>query len=349
MSEMAKSLVFTGVGELEIQEYPIPEATEDKVVVAIEACALCTWEQRVYTGVKNVSFPFIGGHEMCGKIIAMGDKVNKDIWKIGDRVVVGAEGACGSCYQCKMGHESNCMTFGGGQRHKELPAGGFGGMSSHLLVSEENIFHVGDTAPEEAAITEPLSCVIHSVETANIQFGETVLVIGCGIMGLLHTILAVKKGACVIVSDTNEERTAFAMKLGASHAINPAKEDQAARVKEITGGAMAQVVFDTTPIAAVAQEAIKSVSINGRLVLYSSFYPDKPVTFSPDWLHKSAAKIMGTANSTPVDYMKASRMIEQKVINMKPFVSEVYDLADYKQAFESAIKGDKYRVVIRFN
>ena len=78
-----------------------------------------------------------------------------------------------------------------------------------------------------------------------------------------------KKGACVIVSDTNEERTALALELGASYAVNPAKEDLEQRVKEITGGIKAQVVFDTTPISKVAEDAVKAVANNGRLVLYS--------------------------------------------------------------------------------
>ena len=116
----------------------------------------------------------------------------------------------------------------------------------------------------------------------------------------------------------------------------------------MTGGIKAQVVFDTTPISAVAQEAVKSVANNGRLVLYSSFYPDTPISISPDWLHKSAAKLLGTANSNTVDFTKATRLLSQKIVDVKPFVSEVYELEDYQKAFESAIKGDKFRVVIKF-
>src|SRR5699024_9724602 len=115
-----------------------------------------------------------------------------------------------------------------------------------------------------------------------------------------------------------------------------------------TRGIKAQVVFDTTPISAVAEDAVKSVANNGRLVLYSSFYPDTPISISPDWLHKSAAKLLGTANSNTADFTKATRLLSQGIIDVKPFVSEVYELKDYKQAFESAIKGDKFRVVIKF-
>ena len=348
MDEMAKTLVFTGERQMELRDYPIPEVSDDKVLVKVDACAICTWEQRVYTGVKKVEYPFIGGHEMVGKIVKMGKNVDRRQWSEGDFVAVGVTLPCKNCYQCKSGNEQNCEHFDHSKQQEGLPEKGMGGMSSHLLVCPDSLFHIDHVSPEEATITEPLSCVLHSVETAKIEFGDVVVVIGCGIMGLLHTLLSIKKGACVIVSDTNEESTKLALKLGASYAVNPAKENLEERVKEITRGIKAQVVFDTTPISAVAEDAVKSVANNGRLVLYSSFYPDTPISISPDWLHKSAAKLLGTANSNTADFTKATRLLSQGIIDVKPFVSEVYELKDYKQAFESAIKGDKFRVVIKF-
>ena len=295
--------MFTGEKQIEIQEYPIPEVSDDMVLVKTDACAICTWEQRVYTGEKKVDFPFIGGHEMVGKIVKMGKNVDQRQWSVGDFVAVGVTLPCKNCYQCKSGNEQNCEHFDHSKQLEGLPEKGMGGLSSHLLVHPSNLFHLHDITPEEATITEPLSCVLHSVETADIQFGDTVVVIGCGIMGLLHTILATKRGASVIVSDTNEERTKLGLELGAN---------------------------------------------NGRLVLYSSFYPDTPISISPDWLHKSGAKLMGTANSNTVDFTKATRLLSEGVVDVKPFVSEVYDLSDYQKAFESAIKGDKFRVVLKF-
>lgn len=186
------------------------------------------------------------------------------------------------------------------------------------------------------------------MDTAGIKLGEMVLVIGCGTMGLLHTMLSVKKGASVIVSDMNEERLKLAQKLGAKYIINPSKEDLEQRIMEITDGKKVQVIFDTTPVAEVVEDACKVLSNNGRLVLYSSFYPDKPVTFSPDWIHKSGVKIMGTANSNTQDFVKATSMLSEGIINIKDLISEVYPVDQAKQALESAAKGDKFRVIITF-
>lgn len=342
-------VVFSGIKDVHIEEFDIPEVTDEEVLVKIDACAICTWEQRVYTGVKKVSFPFVGGHEMVGKIVAMGDKVNTAEHHIGDRVAVGVMLACHECYQCKTGNEQSCEHFNHSAPIKGLPYVGMGGLCSHIVVNQRNVFKFDNVSSVEATITEPLSCVTRSIETGGIQLGDVVVVIGCGIMGLLHVILAQRKGAMVVVSDINEERTQLALDLGAKYRINPAKEDLVERIKEITGGVKAQVVFDTTPIASVVKDAMACLANNGKLILYSSFYPDVPIEFSPDWLHKSAVRIMGTANSNSHDFMTATRMISQGTVDMKPFVSEIYPVEQVKDAFESAIKGDKFRVVVTFD
>lgn len=346
--EKMKTVVFTDVKKIHVEECEIPKVPMNKVLIKVNACAICTWEQRVYLGVKKVNFPFIGGHEMVGKIIAIGDAVDKREWHINDKVVVGATLACQNCFTCKSGNEQNCPNFDHSKHLDGLPYQGMGGMSSHLLVEPRSLFKYDNIAPEEATIAEPLSCVLHSVETANVQLGDVVVVIGCGIMGLLHVLLSVRKGAVIIVSDTNTERTNLAVKLGAKFSVNPEVEDLERRVKEITNGLKAQVVFDTTPIGAVVEEARKCLANNGRMVLYSSFYPDKPITFSADWIHKSAVQIMGTANSNARDFMKVTRMLSYGVVNMKPFISEIYPIEQVQEAFESACKGDKFRVVLKF-
>ena len=94
MDEMAKTLVFTGERQMELRDYPIPEVSDDKVLVKVDACAICTWEQRVYTGVKKVEYPFIGGHEMVGKIVKMGKNVDRRQWSEGDFVAVGVTLPC---------------------------------------------------------------------------------------------------------------------------------------------------------------------------------------------------------------------------------------------------------------
>ncbi|WP_368756412.1 zinc-binding dehydrogenase [Enterococcus avium] len=343
-----KTAVFYGIEDLRIEECPLPEVSENKILIKIEACALCTWEQRVYTGVKKVDYPFIGGHEIAAEIVALGNKIDPTKWQIGDKVVFGTNLACGDCDFCKSGEEQNCIDFNHSKHLEGLPHKGMGGLSEYMLVEPKHLFHYFGVTPEEAALTEPLSCVVHSCETANIQYGDLVVVIGCGIMGLLHVALTVKSGARVLACDLNPERLELAKKIGAHYIIDSSKEDLLAKVKEISHNLGANVVFDTTPIHSVAEESVELVSNTGKVILYSSFYPDEPVSFSPDKLHKGGYSIAGTANSNSRDFVRASRMISERVIDMRPFISEIIPFEEVVAGFESAIKGDKYRVVIKF-
>ena len=343
-----KTAVFYGIEDLRIEECPLPEVSENKILIKIEACALCTWEQRVYTGVKKVDYPFIGGHEIAAEIVALGNKIDPTKWQIGDKVVFGTNLACGDCDFCKSGEEQNCIDFNHSKHLEGLPHKGMGGLSEYMLVEPKHLFHYFSVTPEEAALTEPLSCVVHSCETANIQYGDLVVVIGCGIMGLLHVALAVKSGARVLACDLNPERLELAKKIGAHYIVDSSKEDLLAKVKEISHNLGANVVFDTTPIHSVAEESVELVSNTGNVILYSSFYPDEPVSFSPDKLHKGGYSIAGTANSNSRDFVRASRMISERVIDMRPFISEIIPFEEVVAGFESAIKGDKYRVVIKF-
>ncbi|WP_229711373.1 zinc-dependent alcohol dehydrogenase [Pectinatus frisingensis] len=344
-----KTAVFTGIRKVELQECETPHVSGNKVLVKVNSCAICTWEQRVYTGVNKVEFPFIGGHEIAGEIAALGENVNKIEWGVGDKVVVGATLQCRNCYYCKTGNSQSCEHFDHSAHLEGLPYKGMGGLSEYLLVSPDCIFKYKNVTPNEACIIEPLSCVIHSVETANVQMGDFVLIIGCGIMGLIHTILCQKRGAAVIVSDVNEARLELAKKLGAICTINPAKIDLSEAVKDITGGIKAQVVFDTTPIPTVVQDTFGCVSNAGKIVLYSSIHPAEPVLFDPNWVHGKSIQILGTANSNDRDFMRAAQMVSEHVIDLKPFISEIYPIEKIEKAFESAAKADKFRVVVNFS
>lgn len=348
MNGKMKTAVFTDIKQVEIKECEKPSPSGNKVLIKVDAAAICTWEQRVYTGVNKVEFPFIGGHEIAGHIEAMGDEVNQDEWSVGDQVVVGVTLPCRNCYYCKTGNEQSCEHFDHSAHLPGLPYRGMGGFSEYLLVSPDCMFKYSNAAPEEACIIEPVSCVVHSVETARVSLGDTVLVIGCGIMGLLHTAICTKRGAKVIVSDVNEERLEMAKTLGAKAVINPAEEDLKQKVEELTGGIKAQVVFDTTPIPSVVEDTFQCVSNAGKIVLYSSIHPAEPVLFDPNWVHGKSVQILGTANSNDRDFMRAAQMVSGGVIDLKPFISGVYPAENIKDALESAIKGDKFRNIITF-
>lgn len=344
-----KLAVFTGVGQVAFDDRPNPIPGDDQVLVKVQTCALCTWEQRVYTGAKRIEFPFVGGHEVAGVIEKIGPMVNTDRWYIGQKVVMGLITACNECTTCKEGNAQSCPNLSQSLPHDGLPYLGIGGLSEYMLVNTINLFPYSNVTPEEAALIEPLSCVLQSVERADIHMGDTVVVIGCGFMGQLHIRLAKLRGARVIASDPKQERLDFAISMGADHCVNPQQTNLIQVVKEITDGRGAQIVFDTVPIAELVQPAIECLSTMGKLMLYSSFYPDKPIAISPDTIHKKALSIMGAANSGSKDFVVASRLISDGIISVKPFISKVFPFAELDKALKTAASGEQYRVIVKMD
>lgn len=347
MAEM-RSAIFTGKHKIEIRKFPIPSVEDDKILVKIEACGLCTWEQRIYSGKIDASFPLIGGHETAGSIVAIGRHVH-GAWKLGDKVVVGVTLPCRECYFCKIHEEQSCLHYDTSNTLPGQPFPGTGGLSEYMMASPLSIFPYQLVSPQEACISEPLSCVVHSVERVNPQFADTCVILGAGIMGLLHTQLCVKRGTCVIVVDMKEERLQMAVDMGAHYTINPQKENTRQRIEEITVGKMAQVVFDTTPIAKVVEEACHYVSNTGKLMIYSGIYPNQPVNLNAHWIHKEGIDIMGTANSNDRDFMIATSLISQGIVDVKPFISNVFPLDEIEKALQSSCKGDKFRNIVVFD
>lgn len=343
-----RTAVFYGVNNLIVENIEKAVVPKDKILIAIDTCALCTWEQRVYTGVKKVDYPFIGGHEIAGRIVEVGVEVDAD-WKVGDTVVFGTNLACGHCYYCRIGEDQNCLSFNHSKQQEGLPYPGMGGLSEYLVVDPSMIFSYHNVSPAEASLVEPLSCVIHSVETADVAFGDYTLIVGAGIMGMFHLLLSQRKGAITIVSDFDEERLKLAKKLGANFVINPTKEVLQDKVFEYTEGLGAQNIFNTTPNPKLIPELLQVLSNTGTMVLYSSYYPDSPVEMKFDHVHKVGQKIKGTANSNKRDFIKASRMISYGLVDVKPFITNIYPLSEIHSAFEEAIHTNSYRVIVDFS
>ncbi|QUC04096.1 zinc-binding dehydrogenase [Atopobium sp. oral taxon 416] len=353
MSELMKTAVFHGINDISLEECERPHAYGNKVLVKIDCCALCTWEQRVYTGVNNVEYPFIGGHETSGTIVELGEDINTREWAVGDKVVVGNTCPCGDCYYCKTFEEQTCSHFSHSLQLEGLPYHGMGGLSEYMLVNTHSLFKYYNASPQEASLIEPLSCVVHSVETADIQLGDFVLIIGCGIMGQLHVQLSKKRGAVVIVSEINKERADLAKKNGADYVIDPSNENLTEKVLEYTHRLKCQVVFDTTPFPTVLQEAYTCVSNAGKVILYSSIHPrsgeSKLVPIDAGWMHSWSIKTLGTANSNSRDFVRAAALVSGGIVNLKPFVSGIYHESQVKDAFEKAIEGSSYRIVVNFD
>ncbi|QRN85945.1 zinc-binding dehydrogenase [Clostridia bacterium] len=339
---------ITGIKEAKVIEIAKPKIKSDEVLVRVKACAICTFEQRIFDGTKNYGYPYLGGHEVAGVIEELGSDVNENAWYAGQNVAVRTLDFCCECDFCKLGETTMCTEVGkSGRRVPEMD--GIGGLAEFLVAKPKALFALSDKQSLiEASLVEPLACVIHSIDRANIQFGDTVVIIGAGIMGLLHLQLAKLKGADVVVLEVDETRRQKALSLGASHVSNPIEIDSVEYVKKITGGKGAEVVICTPAISKVAEDAVKMLSQIGKLVLYGSFHPDTPLAISPNLIHYSQLTVTGVVNPGAADFVRATRMLNKGVVSLNDYIDAQYPIDEIQKAYEASISPNTYRVVVTF-
>lgn len=342
-----KAIAIQGTKEIELIDIEKPVLKENQILMRIKMSAICTTEQRIYTGEKKMPYPFVGGHEISGIIEEIGSKVDPKEFPIGKHCIGRTQIACGTCYHCRRGEFARCVHTAD-FRYNGPVFYGYGGFGEYIAIDSNSVWVIPDDIPlESASLCEPVACVLNSLSIAKPKMGDDALVIGGGIMGQLHLMLLKKLGVRTILSEPNEKRRKFALDHGCDIVIDPINEDLHETIKTLTNGIGVETVINTTPVPKVEEDAISLLASLGTLVTYSSQHPDSPVQFSPNWLHNSEAKLTGAVNPSIQSFNQAVNVISKKVIDTKDLVSKIYDMKDCKQAFEDAITPETYRVVIK--
>ena len=346
MPETYTCSILTGVKQIEFGEMPIPEPGPTQALVKVRACALCTWEQRVYAGVERSFYPLLGGHEVAGELVKAGEQVLTKA-KPGDRVVAAMLTRCGQCVSCRRGLDNICDNAWA-NRPTGAPAGP-GGLSEYVLIEDYQLYPVGnsDVPFEELCLAEPLACVLRSMKKARVEPADSVVIVGAGIMGLLHLTLVQRLGARVIVSEPNPARAAKARSLGAMVTIDPTSEDFVKRTKELTSGRGPDVVFCTVGVLAAVEQAVSVVAKGGRVMMYASVHPrGSMITVDPNLFHGKEITLTGTMSQDHEDFLQAVSLLSNRIVDLKPLVSAVYPFSQLKEALETAINSGTYRVIV---
>lgn len=343
-----KVVAIVGERETEVFEIEKPVPKENQVLIRIKACALCTFEQRVFTRVIERELPYVGGHEFAGTIEKIGDGVDPRTMPIGTKVAVRVLNSCGKCYFCRRGHENLCTeayASSAASAGKLMP----NGLGEYIAVDTDKVYLLDkNISYEQAVFAEPFACVLNSIEKANIELGDDVVIIGGGVMGILHVIAAKMSGARVILSEPDKNRAEMAKNYGADFVIDPTRTNVVEFVKNLTSNRGAEVVVNTTAISDMVEQAIEMTAPLGRCVLYSSMHPDKPVFVSPNKIHNSEMIITGSKSPSIRAFDRSTRILSKGLVNLEPLLTESYDYTDAKKAFERSLSPETYRVMIRF-
>ncbi|UCF95152.1 MAG: alcohol dehydrogenase catalytic domain-containing protein, partial [Desulfobacterales bacterium] len=316
-----------------------------EVLVEIESCGICAADPKIYYGnayfaqVAYNNAPIVAGHEFMGRVAKLGPgAAAKYGLKEGDRAIAENIVPCGECYWCKRGQYNLCdphAVFGIVEYN--------GGWAHHMLYPQNSLVH---KVPEnvswaDAAVIEPLACALHGVNRARIQFGQTVVVMGCGPIGLFMLQGAkLKNPRQVIAVDLDDHRLEVARDLGADMTVNPSKEDAVAKVKAVTeDGIGCDVVLEAAGSNKSVRSAIDMLRRGGRLMEFSVFAEEVAL----DWSIISDIKeleIIGGHLGFHT-YKPAIDFMARGLITSRGIASEPYPLQDFKKAIDIS-KGAKH-------
>jgi 2-desacetyl-2-hydroxyethyl bacteriochlorophyllide A dehydrogenase len=347
MADLMKAVVIEAPGKIGVQEAPLPEVAPGEVLIRIDYCLICTWEQRIFSGASSMKLPFIPGHEASGVVV----EVHPDTitsFRAGDQVVFKTLDHCGHCTYCYQGDTNQCTGTARKRFYGGIP--GSGGFAQYISLVPERIFHIPGSIPLHlAAFTEPVACCLHSVKRGKIAFGETVVVIGAGIMGQLHALLARLQGARVIVVEPRSDRRALSERLGAHYTLDPQTDDVGEAISSLTAGEGADVVFLTASDPSIAEETLAYARKGGRYIYYGSFHPNRKIAVDPNHIHYSEVILTGSSGPATVDFFQAVRMLGYGLLPIEHFLTKIYPLDCAAEALQASISPDTYRVAIKLN
>ena len=323
-----KVAVYYNNKDVRVKEVPVPEINENEILVKIRASGICGSDVMEWYRIKKA--PRVLGHEMAGDIVKVGEKVKK--YKVGDRVFVSHHVPCNTCKYCLEGKHTLCNTL----HSTNFDPGGF---AEYIRVPEINVdrgvFLLPDEISyEEGVFIEPLACVIRGFRIAEIMPGQTILIIGSGITGLLQLKLAKAWGAKkVICVDVSEYRIKKAIEFGADLAIQ-ASEDIPKKIKEINDGYLADIVIVSTGTPGAIPQAIECVEKGGALLLFAPVAPDVEVPIKMFDIWNKQIKIVSTYAGAPRDITEAIEALKSKIIEVKDMITHRIGLEEIQKGFD---------------
>lgn len=346
MAETVRAAVQSGPRQIEIREFPRPRTGPDDGLLRVEANGICGSDVETYKGHlgNREGKPFIPGHEPLGIIEEIGERAAQR-WgvKVGDRVAVEVIVPCRQCQQCLLGRYQACPNrkYGHGVTGIDVEPALWGGFAEYLYLSPGTVVHPIDVnvPVEVAAMVNPLGAGVRWARTlGDIQFADTVLILGAGQRGLASVIAARAAGAGTIIVtglESDAHKLSLAREFGADHTIVADAEDTVERVREITGGAMADVVVELTPMAAgPVTDALLSARHGGRVVL-AGLKGGREIPLRTDLIINRALSVVGAFGVDARANEQAIALIESGRFPLEKLHTHTFGLDEVALAIET--------------
>jgi L-iditol 2-dehydrogenase len=333
-----KALLLSEYSKLDVTtEMPRPVPGPGELLISIAACGICGSDVHGYDGSSGRRIPpLVMGHEAAGIVAELGTDVRQ--FSVGDRVTFDSTVYCGDCEYCRAGDVNLCdnrqvvgVSCGDYRRH--------GAFAEYVVVPERIVYRLPDELSfTEAAMLEAVSVGLHAVQVADLGGGETALVIGSGMIGLL-TLQAARAGGCsrVFVADIDPSRLKLARDMGAHEVIHGSGAEVMTEVHRLTAGKGVDVVFEAVGRNETIASSIDSVRKGGTVVLIGNITPEVKLPLQK--VVSRQIRLQGTAASSG-EYPEAIELMRTGAIGVGPLITAVAPLEDGPQWFERLHRGE---------
>jgi threonine dehydrogenase-like Zn-dependent dehydrogenase len=376
-----RAAVMERPGRIALRHFPLPEPEPGAVVMRVHYSGICGTDKHTFRGEskqyagtaheRDLTYPLICGHENVGEVAAIGSRVldsEGHALKVGDRIVPGANVACGTCHFCRNGYPyymcKNMEDYGNSLHCGRAPHL-FGGWAEYMyLLPNTPIFRVPDDLPDSVAVLTEIMAVTHGVETAQsllgltggYRFANSVAVLGVGPLGLCHLIKARLLGAAkLIATDLFPSRLRLAQEFGATltmQADQTDAEERIARAREYTDGLGPDLVLDCSGFPQTFIEALRMVRPGGVVVEAGTFVDMGPVGINPNSdICTRNVSVIGIGGETATSYLPAMRLMAANLRNLPfdRFVSHRMALEQAREGVELAQTDAAMKIVMAPN
>jgi len=328
--------------DVRLEDRPKPAIGSGEILIKVMASGICGSDVMEWYRIKKA--PLVLGHEIAGVVAEVGEGVTR--YRVGDRVFASHHIPCNTCRYCLTGHHTACETLhttnydpGGFSEYVRIPQ--FHTDRGVFLLPEELSF-------EDGVFIEPLACVVRGQRLSNLRPGQSVLILGSGISGLLHLLLARALGAArIICTDISEYRMRFAQELGADGVIH-AGQDIPDNLRRINDGRLADLVIVCTGAKAAFDQALKCVERGGTILCFATTEPgiDLSVPINEFW--RNEIKLMPSYGNSPIDALEAIDLIRFLRVPVQRMITHRLPLEETGLGFQLVAEGgESMKVIIK--
>lgn len=324
--------------DIRIEETPTPVPGPREMLVKVISCGICGSD--IVEWYRLPRAPLIQGHEIGAEVVAAGADVKK--YHPGDRVFIAPKVPCGKCFYCLNGHYPQCSEI-----KERLP----GGFAEYILVPEVLIERGTYLLPksvtyDQSTFIEPLACVVRAQRLASVRKDQSVMVIGCGMSGLLHVKLAHAKGCKVVAADINKVKLEFAARMGADVTIAATENMSEQLISQ--NGRKADIVILCASADSAVEQAWRCIDKGGTIILFTVPGPDKKVIVPINDFWMKEITILTSYYCGPPDIVEAMTLIKSGDIIVDDLVTHRLPLSNIAEGFQLVTDGrESIKVIIK--